>query len=220
MILALMFCPNCRTEYRPGFSRCSDCGADLVESLDALPTNRPQAGGGPQLLWTGADPAAYGVILNALDDADIPHHESSREVGAIPGLAPPVNAIFVPAHQADAARAAMDKAIRELQDGSREPDGEMPASGGNMSALEFTEEDDASPAPDDIVEDYDPEQATLEVWSGSDGDIKDMLVASLRENGIGCEVESAAEFCMFVMPQSERRARKIIREVMDASAPE
>ena len=24
-----MFCPNCRTEYRPGFAKCSDCGAEL-----------------------------------------------------------------------------------------------------------------------------------------------------------------------------------------------
>ena len=211
-----MFCPNCRTEYRPGFAKCSDCGADLVESLDAVPTIRPQAGGGPQLLWTGTGPAVFGVIINALDDADIPHHESSREVGAIPGLAPPVNAIFVPAHQGDAARAAMDKAIRELQNGSRDPDA---LASSESSEPDFPEEDDASPAPDDIVEDYDPEQATLEVWSGSDADTKDMLVASLRENGIGCEVESAGTFRMFVMPQSERRAREIVREVIDASAP-
>jgi hypothetical protein len=28
-----MFCPNCRAEYRSGFSSCSDCGASLVEAL-------------------------------------------------------------------------------------------------------------------------------------------------------------------------------------------
>ena len=28
-----MFCPHCRTEYRPGFERCSDCGHDLVDIL-------------------------------------------------------------------------------------------------------------------------------------------------------------------------------------------
>jgi hypothetical protein len=28
-----MFCPNCRAEYRRGFTRCSDCGVDLVEVL-------------------------------------------------------------------------------------------------------------------------------------------------------------------------------------------
>lgn len=28
-----MFCPNCRAEYRPGFTRCSDCQVDLVGEL-------------------------------------------------------------------------------------------------------------------------------------------------------------------------------------------
>jgi hypothetical protein len=29
-----MFCPECRDEYRPGFTRCATCDVDLVESLD------------------------------------------------------------------------------------------------------------------------------------------------------------------------------------------
>lgn len=32
-----MFCPVCRDEYRPGFTRCATCDADLVESLDSEP---------------------------------------------------------------------------------------------------------------------------------------------------------------------------------------
>ncbi len=27
------FCPNCKSEYRPGFAKCSDCESELVESL-------------------------------------------------------------------------------------------------------------------------------------------------------------------------------------------
>ena len=30
-----MFCPECRAEYRPGFTRCADCGVDLVQELPA-----------------------------------------------------------------------------------------------------------------------------------------------------------------------------------------
>lgn len=32
-----MFCPACGVEYRPGFTRCSDCNVDLVHGLSGLP---------------------------------------------------------------------------------------------------------------------------------------------------------------------------------------
>ncbi len=28
-----MFCPKCKSEYREGFYRCSDCGSDLIHLL-------------------------------------------------------------------------------------------------------------------------------------------------------------------------------------------
>lgn len=28
-----MFCPNCKAEYREGYTRCADCGVDLVDKL-------------------------------------------------------------------------------------------------------------------------------------------------------------------------------------------
>jgi len=36
-----MFCPVCRDEYRPGFSRCATCDAALVEVLDAVAPRTP-----------------------------------------------------------------------------------------------------------------------------------------------------------------------------------
>src|SRR5215470_7638594 len=35
-----MFCPECRAEYRPGFTRCSDCDVDLVHELPKTPRLR------------------------------------------------------------------------------------------------------------------------------------------------------------------------------------
>lgn len=31
-----MFCPKCRDEFRPGFTRCAACDVDLVVSLDVI----------------------------------------------------------------------------------------------------------------------------------------------------------------------------------------
>jgi predicted amidophosphoribosyltransferase len=39
-----MFCPVCKDEFRPGFTRCANCGVDLVERLDdrAAPVTEPE----------------------------------------------------------------------------------------------------------------------------------------------------------------------------------
>lgn len=36
------WCPNCLTEYRPGFRKCADCGAALVEKRPAPPQPAPE----------------------------------------------------------------------------------------------------------------------------------------------------------------------------------
>jgi len=42
-----MFCPKCKAEFRPGFTRCANCNIDLVESLSAAaPVSAPA---GPRL---------------------------------------------------------------------------------------------------------------------------------------------------------------------------
>ena len=33
------FCPKCRSEYRPGFTRCTDCDLELIKSL---PEEKPE----------------------------------------------------------------------------------------------------------------------------------------------------------------------------------
>ncbi len=65
----------------------------------------------PALVWSGADPVIFGVVLAALQDAKITHHQLAdhdqmRFLEASPG---PRYGIFVPQH--DAARA--EKVIRE-----------------------------------------------------------------------------------------------------------
>jgi hypothetical protein len=82
-----MFCPECGAEYVPGFTRCADCGVDLV---DHLPEEEPAAPS-PQprkldvstdlvtVLHCG-DPGRLGLAKSLLHSADIPylvHNEAS-----------------------------------------------------------------------------------------------------------------------------------------------
>ncbi len=36
-----MFCPNCRAEYREGYTVCADCGVALIPELPPEPSKRP-----------------------------------------------------------------------------------------------------------------------------------------------------------------------------------
>ncbi len=38
-VISMPWCPNCKTEYRDGFTTCADCNVDLVEELETLGTN-------------------------------------------------------------------------------------------------------------------------------------------------------------------------------------
>lgn len=63
-----MFCPVCRCEYRPGFSRCATCEVDLVPNLDGAPSpaRRPAT-------MTAAAPRSEGRVqfcgFQVLDEA-------------------------------------------------------------------------------------------------------------------------------------------------------
>ncbi|HTQ12207.1 MAG TPA: DUF2007 domain-containing protein [Fimbriimonadaceae bacterium] len=65
-----MFCPVCGDEYRPGFSRCSDCDVELTEKAPGTIENAP-----PfelvTVLETG-DQSLVAVAKSVLEGAGIP----------------------------------------------------------------------------------------------------------------------------------------------------
>lgn len=78
--------------------------------------------------------------------------------------------------------------------------------------------DSAEPTPDDIAEDFIPENATQEVWSGADLDMAETVRLCLRENGIGCVVQGTGnEKTVLVTPGSEARAKEIVREIVSGA---
>jgi hypothetical protein len=48
-----MFCPECRAEYRPGFTHCTDCDVDLVHELPESDRREPK----PNRDWMPMFPA-------------------------------------------------------------------------------------------------------------------------------------------------------------------
>ena len=66
-----MFCPQCKAEYRQGFTRCADCEVDLVyEIVKSLAEQAPE--GSLVQLWAGDDLALHAALMEDLESAGIP----------------------------------------------------------------------------------------------------------------------------------------------------
>jgi hypothetical protein len=108
------FCPDCRTEFRPGFTSCSDCGATLVPELGAAdPHEAPEL----RLLLRTSDPDLLPEIAATLESAGIPfwteHEEGSSlfPIGAPSPLGPAgiATAVRVPTDRWDEATALLEE---------------------------------------------------------------------------------------------------------------
>ena len=217
-----MFCPVCKAEYRLGFTHCSDCDVDLVESLPAS-----QAPNDLALAWRGSDPVSFSAALAALRDANIPSYQLSDHDQLVWGLAIPRPRYEILVRKQDLQRAL------ELVNGISErpafalgktpewafEEPEPAESGGRERSVD--QSGAQNEVPDDLVPKFRAKDANLEVWSGEETDMGQMLEASLRENGIGCVVDSAGGVARVrVLPEFEARAREIVREVLEGTPPD
>lgn len=70
-------------------------------------------------------------------------------------------------------------------------------------------------------QDWYPEDATVEVWSGDQPELGEMIAASLQENQIHSRRDNLkGRYTLFVLPEDEARAREIVREIIEAVPPE
>ncbi len=241
-----MFCPSCKTEYRPGFTKCADCDIALV---DHLPAGGPPGvqdaatdSEGRELLWSGLSSKLYEAIRDALDAAGISHTDVEKEFGSLPTFAQSAQLIWIDPRLRDAARSVLHKVLadrdpedmshrdansdhlawmdpfnvrREVYASQSEPP--EPAEGGELPESGA----DTEPPPDDSPEDFRPEDATSQVWAGEDMDIAQFLKDSLSGIGIGCVVsKDGGKGRVLVLPADEKRAREIVREVVEGAPPE
>lgn len=59
-----MICPNCRAEYRDGYTRCAECGCALVEALP--PEDAPRPDETPAFLCEAADEFEADLLIAKL----------------------------------------------------------------------------------------------------------------------------------------------------------
>jgi len=212
-----VFCPNCKAEYREGFLRCSTCNAPLVLSLRAEAADSSAAR--PALLWTGQDPVTFSVILNALNEAQIPYRETqSRDYAA--SLSRPLLLGFyglpswevrVHPDNVDAARAAIEEAMKPVNFLS-DKDAIF-----TVASIESAERNEAGAAAGDGNRQI---HAPVEVWSAQNATLAESLREALIENHIFCwalTVSSGAAR-LLVRREDVGHAQEIIREILNRTS--
>jgi hypothetical protein len=240
-----MFCPECKAEYRPGFTRCADCDVDLVWELpkSAIELRRIGESGEYRVagepgdpnedpfcsFWKGDDPRVHAELCGVLEEAGIPHNTVYRrdhlfnlsnyaayEVGVPFSMYQRAETVIKEAYGTDDVADVGAQEVQLLADRPIRSIRKLP------ETLTLVDEENI-PGPPSAGEGagWFPEDATAKVWSTENGEPSDFLVAALHENGIRCRVERNGRRAeLYVLPEDEPRAREIVREVMEGQPPE
>ncbi|MBI3664152.1 MAG: hypothetical protein HY234_14030 [Acidobacteria bacterium] len=211
-----MFCPICHAEYRKGFTRCTDCGVALVHQLETSASPlRNAAGDSAALLWRGGDPVTYAALIGALREARIPFYDSqTQDVGAGHSASVPFPSPFDATASFEIRVRHSDlKRAEHILDALLEQEPEDLAIG--VAA------DGPAPAVRQLPDDWDPTEATVEIWSGHDAALARFLADIFRENGIPLRESVAlpATHRLLVRPQDAPMARELLREIITGTPP-
>jgi hypothetical protein len=222
-----MFCPQCKAEYRQGFTRCSDCDVELVYALpqdseqQAADERGGEFAGGDRdrrLIWKGNDESECVALCRILMKADIPYKVAQVPVEAKFKMRVKWRyEIGVPYPDSQLAKDLLG-IEGEFADACYDPDDDDETEGGN-GADELRADDtppDAVVKSDSYLKPWYPEDATVEIWSQDGDDISGGVALALKENLIHCRVDhNDGLYKAFVMPEDEARAREIVREIVE-----
>src|SRR5262249_55296771 len=99
------FCPECKTEYEPGFTQCADCQAPLVESL---PPEMPSSPTSEDMEWvrvlTDHDEAEAFVLKGYLESEGIECMLENNSIHFDPTTATTLVNLFVRKDQVEQAQ--------------------------------------------------------------------------------------------------------------------
>ena len=207
----MKYCPLCDAEYSEGHTRCTVCGVELVpEEFRGRPLDEQQRKERIELVWRGGDPGAVSEVIEILRAAGIRHHVQATNDHFVFELGMPRPKYVVRTFASDAGRAKV--LLAGIHDSS-------PFVAMEASALGLADE----PLAEQLARKHEwkPAAATLEIWSGEDAALAQLLQDCLRENGIGvrCHGKPPGIVQLRVMASDEAAAREIVREVREASPP-
>ena len=208
-----MFCPQCKAEYRPGFTRCSDCDVELVSALPQTEETSSGAlpSGSIQILWEGEDLALYENLLDGLEAAGIRYFD--QPLGIYPGVRRtdpfPVQPMARFGYQVTVLSSDLRRARQILGKLLEE----------EPKDVELQAVDEMREGTRERIARAD-EELTCEIWSETDKRLVEFLEAGLQENGIASRTERQAErVAVYVSPEDESAAREIVREILEAAPP-
>jgi hypothetical protein len=208
-----MFCPVCKAEYRPGFTKCADCGAELVTELSATDPDSSYS-----LLWKGEDPVLHDSLLDELERAgigyaDTPLHIYLRNQPTLYGpILGPHFGFVVSVHTGGlpAAREILERLLDiEPQDFEEQ----------NIAPHDSSDADRQGVSP---PKPGNPVAAPVEIYAGLDAERLRFIEASLNGVDIWTCREQGNNSVSRLLVRSEdiASAREIVTQISESALPE
>lgn len=227
-----MFCPQCKAEYRQGFTRCADCDVDLIHQQDPR-LGEAQPGTGElddrqadlQLVWKGHEESECVRVCRNLLKADIPY-KVAQIIESPSTQMRVIRRYEIGVPKADYERARVLLGIEgEFEDAGDAVDEFSEDDTDDVEGPELFPLDDSPPDEemrnDRYLKPWFPEDAIVEIWSQQGDDISGGIEMALKENLIHCrlDLDNGARK-VFVATEDEGRAREIVREIVNGAPPE
>jgi hypothetical protein len=174
-------------------------------------SSKPIPQGSFVVLWAGENPALHSALVEELRAADIPFADKTLGDDEVAPTADTLPIDWKPRFGFEVAVLSTDLAaakvvLEKLLD--EEPaDVEIPAQDGAIAD---------EPALTVATETH----PTVEVWNGNDERIAQFLTASMQENEIPIHLENPGDQTrVYVSAANEKRAREIVREIVEGAPP-
>jgi len=175
-------------------------------------SSKPVPQGSLVLLWAGENPAVHAALLEELEAGEIPFADKTLGDDEVAPTADPLPIDWKPRFGFEVAVLSVDlAAAKEVLEKLLE---EEPAD------VEIPAQDDMAAAEPPLVVATETHPA-VEIWNGNDERIAQFLTAAMQENEIPIHLENPGEQTrIYVSTANEKRAREIVREVVEGAPPE